>query len=364
MMFYIIIRIGDNMRYLNLDKVMIGSKLGKSIIYNENQVLLREGAILTDGLISRLKEKNISYVYVDDELSKEVQIEENIPLTLKNSISVALSKVNIDDTIENAKKMADKIYDSNNISVENYDSNTKEEYDHSIFVAELSVVLGKALNYRQDRLNELAAAALLHDIGKSCVDEKSMEEYGVNNLLKRLGLNCTIDKYRDSIHSFLGYSILNKNVAVSAMMKQAVLFHHENVDGSGDLKITGDRICEFAKIIHIANDFSRMITDAEKYNIHNTSEVIEYFKSNSGTKYDTNLVNVFFYQISLYPPGITVELSNGMSAIVAQNNTAFPSRPIVILENGMKIDLSNIKYQSLTIIGVDLNIKKVINKQL
>lgn len=55
------------MRYLNLDKVMIGSKLGKNIIYNENQVLLREGTILTDGLISRLKEKNISYVYVDDE---------------------------------------------------------------------------------------------------------------------------------------------------------------------------------------------------------------------------------------------------------------------------------------------------------
>lgn len=352
------------MRYLNIDKVEIGTKLGKDIVYNGNQVLLRNGAILTDNILLRLKEKGINSVYVDDELTRGIEIEEIIPQTIKSSIKNAFDKVDVEETIDAAKVMTEKIYEARNISVENYDSTIKEEYIHSMLVSELSVVLGKALGYDQTKLDELAAAALLHDIGKTCVDKKEMEEYGVDNLLRRFGLRCSVDEYCDSIHSFLGYSILNKNITVSAVIKQAVLFHHENVDGTGELRIPGEKTCEFAKIIHITNDFSRMITNAEKYNVSNTNEVIEYFKANSGTKYDSHLVEVFLNKVPFYPPGMTVELSNGMSAIVVENNTSFPSRPIVLLNNGTRIDLTDMRFQSLAVIGINLENKNSIHKQL
>lgn len=352
------------MRYLSLDKVAIGSKLGKDIVINGNQILLRNGALLTDSMLLRLKEKGINSVYIDDELTMGIEIEEVIPESIKSSIATALNKIDVDETIDVAKMVAESVYESRNISVENYDSNIKEEYRHAMLVSELSVVLGKALGYDSTKLSELASAALLHDIGKTCVDKKEMEEYGVDNLLKRFGLSCSVDEYCDSMHSFLGYSILNKNVTVSAVVKQAVLFHHENVDGTGELRIPGEKICEFAKIIHIANDFSRMITNAEKYNISNTNEVIEYFKANSGTKYDTHLVEVFFNKIPFYPPGMTIELSNGMNAIVVENNVSFPSRPIVLLNNGIKIDLTDMRFQSLAVIGINLGNKNSIHKQL
>ena len=52
------------MRYLKLDKIPVGSKLGKDILYNERQVLLKGGAILTDGIISKLKEKGFNKVVI------------------------------------------------------------------------------------------------------------------------------------------------------------------------------------------------------------------------------------------------------------------------------------------------------------
>ena len=107
-----------------------------------------------------------------------------------------------------------------------------------------------------------------------------------------------------------------------------------------------------------------MITNPEKYNVSNTNEVIEYFESNAGTKYDLNLVKLFLNKIPFYPPGMTVELSNRMNAIVAENNVDFPSRPKILLENGVKIDLMDIRFQSLTIVGINLENKNSIHKQL
>lgn len=352
------------MRYLELSKVPIGSKLGRNIMYNEKQLLVREGTMLTDHLLDKLKEKGFNYIYVDDELSKEIYIDEKVPAELRKNILETLNKMDVEETLEVAKKFTEKICESGSISVEHYNLDKKESYQHAILVADLSIAIGKELNYNKYKLNELAAAALFHDIGKDLVDEKEIQKYGVDNLLKRFGLKCSISELNETIHSFIGYSILNKNVLASATIKQAVLFHHENVDGTGDLKIPGNKICDFAKIIHVANDFTRLITDASKYNISNTNEVIEYFRANCGTKYDEKIVDIFLTKVPIYPPGMTVELSNGMSAIVMENNKLFPSRPKIMLENGMKIDLLNSSFQSLIIKGIDLSNNSSINKQL
>ena len=180
------------MRYLNLDKVKTGSKLGKDIIYNGSQVLLRSGAILSDNIILKLKEKGFTYVYIDDKLTSDIEIDEVIPQSIKNSLAIALNNVDIDKTVDIAREMTEKIYESRNIAIENYDPMFKDEYQHSLLVADLSVMLGKAIGYNESKLSDLASASLLHDIGKTCVDKKEMEEYGIDRLLKKLGISCTI----------------------------------------------------------------------------------------------------------------------------------------------------------------------------
>lgn len=348
------------MRYMRIDKIPAGSKLGRDIITDENQILVRNGAILSDGLLSRLKDRNYGYLYIEDELSNDIEMIEVIPQALKNSTIAALKKMDVEETIQNARKIVDNILSSSDLSAENYDSNIDKEemFMHSILVTELSVAMGKLIGMDQSRLNDLAVASLLHDIGKLCTNKDEIEKLGVGELLKRLGLNCSLEEYQDIMHSFIGYGILNKNVIVSATIKQAVLMHHERIDGRGLLNFPGEKIGIYGKIINITDTFSRLITNSHKVKVNNTSEVIEYLRDNSGTMFDEQLVKIFINRMPIYPPGVTIELSNGISAIVYQNNLDFPTRPKIILDSGEVLDLRKPEYQGITVIGVNLSNEK------
>ena len=52
-------------------------------------------------------------------------------------------------------------------------------HDHSTNVAVVSIGLGMALGYTQDTLVELGTGGLLHDIGKSKLDERLWNNPGI-----------------------------------------------------------------------------------------------------------------------------------------------------------------------------------------
>lgn len=352
------------MKYVRIDKIPVGTVLAKDIVTDENQLLVRNGTTLTDSLLGKLKERNYGYLYIKDEFTDGIIIDEIIPQSLKTSTITSLKKMDVESTIENGKKIVDNILSYDDISTENYDSNidTHEIYAHSILVAELSVAFGKIIGLEPAKLNDLAAAALLHDIGKLCTNEEEIEKLGVDQLLKRLGLKCSMKEYDEIMHSFIGYSILNKNVTVSATIKQAVLMHHERADGKGLLHFPNEKIGIYGKIIHICDVFSRLITNSYSIKVNNTSEVIEYLRDNAGTMFDEQLVKIFINRMPIYPPGMVVGLSNGLSATVYKNNKEFPTRPIVVLDDGTKVDLKQLENQYITI-GISLSDEKINYKQ-
>jgi len=347
------------MKYMRIDRIPAGTVLARDVVTDENQVLVRNGTTLTDSLLGKLKERNYGYLYIKDEYTDDIIIDEVIPQALKASTITSLKKMDVESTIENGKKIVDNILSYDDISTENYDTNidTKEIYAHSILVAELSVAFGKIIGLEPAKLNDLAAAALLHDIGKLCTNEEEIEKLGVDQLLKRLGLKCSMKEYDEIMHSFIGYSILNKNVTVSATIKQAVLMHHERADGKGLLHFPNEKIGIYGKIIHICDVFSRLITNSYSIKVNNTSEVIEYLRDNAGTLFDEQLVKIFINRMPIYPPGMVVELSNGLNATVYKNNREFPTRPIIVLDNGTKIDLKQLENQHITI-GINLTEEK------
>lgn len=353
------------MRYMRLDRIPIGSKLGRNIVTHDNQILVRNGTVLTEHLLEKLKDREYDYLYIEDDLTNGILIDEVIPQALVSSTINSLKKMDIESTITNARSIVDNILSSPDISADNYNDNVDKEeiFKHSILVTELSVALGKIIGLDQDRLNDLAVSALLHDIGKLCTNKEEIEKLGVDQLLKRLGLSCSVEEYQEIMHSFIGYSILNKNVSVSATIKQAILMHHERVDGKGLLHFPAEKIGIYGKIINITDTFSRLITNSHEVKVNNTSEVIEYLRDNAGTMFDDKLVKIFISRMPIYPPGVTIELSDGNFAIVCQNNLSFPTRPKIILENGKKIDLSLPENQNITVIGVNLRINKENYKQ-
>ncbi|NRD74095.1 HD domain-containing protein [Shewanella sp. VB17] len=111
------------------------------------------------------------------------------------------------------------------------------------------LILALAMNENSGKrvnVTQLTAAVLMHDIGMSFLPWSLIVNTGALSEQERQALHR---------HPELGYQLLkesNKWMAAAQM----VLQHHEQVDGSGyPNQLTGDQICDGAKILAIADTF-------------------------------------------------------------------------------------------------------------
>ena len=128
--------------------------------------------------------------------------------------------------------------------------------EHGKNVAFISFLMGKYLNYDNDRLNDLVGLAILHD---NAFTEYVREEYNGGQLydydkiveedeLARLRNGFLTQK----MHNVVGEENI-RLIPFKTDVKNTLLYHHENWDGTGPLHMKGDTVGELAQIIHIAD---------------------------------------------------------------------------------------------------------------
>lgn len=124
---------------------------------------------------------------------------------------------------------------------------------HGVCVSNLTYLTAKQLRLEEDICYDLALAGMLHDIGKLKLSERL---YGRNSN----GMMIEEIRYM-RMHSQLGYEILKKH-QFSDFIAEAVLYHHENYDGSGyPCNLKADQIPFGARIIKVADSFSALISE-------------------------------------------------------------------------------------------------------
>ncbi len=127
---------------------------------------------------------------------------------------------------------------------------------HGKNVAFISYFMGKYLNYDNDKLNDLVGLAILHD---NAFTEYVREEYNNGELLDYDDLVNTkeIDKLRNGFLSLPRHNVVGEEairlIPFRTDVKNVILYHHENADGSGPLKKHDYEVNEMAQIIHIAD---------------------------------------------------------------------------------------------------------------
>ena len=333
------------MRYINIEKVESGMVLAKEVFDDDGRVLLAADAILTKEYIIRLSIRGYQGVYIEDELSRGIQIDEVISIELRNEGAKAVKEGNIDSLKSIAKDIVSQLLEKDkSISLDIKDLRTYDNYTykHSVNVAVISTIIGIYLSYDEESLYELCLAALMHDIGKTKIDP------GIINKPGRLSMM----EYRIvQEHARYSYDILDENYLISARTKQAVLHHHENEDGTGyPDRLVGDEIPPYAKIIHVADVYDALTSKRPYKKPYALSEAIEYLMGGSNVLFDRKAVEAFLEAVPVYAKGIDVLMTNGERAIVV-SNTSNPLRPIVrLVDSGKDIDLSNDKdYISVTI---------------
>lgn len=340
------------MRYVRIDRVSPGDVLAKDIIDSRGQVLLRASSdmVLKENILNRLKEKGVKGVYITDEISKDVVIEDTIPLSVRNLTTQALEKKNVQET----QLLANEIVNTFKYDAEidlNRMMGEVTYYERALNICELCLSLGKHLNMSNDSLNKLVTSALLSDIALiMSEDEKNKLLNTEIERLKNLLLSLPISE----TYPILGRYLVSQGHA-DPMVIHAVYFHKENEDGTGivqDLfkKMGINRnydIRDTAKIIHICSDYiDSLIKENDFSKARNTIEqgVID-------KKYNYELAFTFLRFIPIYPIGTIVNLSNGERAIVVKNNEGSPLSPVVHLETGEEIDLT--KTLNVVINGIE-----------
>lgn len=352
------------MRLVPIECVKPNTVIGKTLYDIDGRILVRSGVILSQGIISKIKDIHILSIYIIDEYSSE-EIEDIIKpelrqkaiLTIKEAFS-NISKLTVADKFskkesvyfDNIENMAEDLIENvlNNksvlLSLVDIRSMDNYIYSHSVNVAVISLVLGMALKLPQKQLQYLCTGALLHDIGKSFISKEI--------LMKEEELTLEEISILQQ-HSNLGYKYLSDSYSLSTNSKIIALQHHERADGLGYPNgLISDQINTLSKIVSIANAYDELSTGRPNTKAMFPSDVLEYLMSNAGKMFDYDIVNMFCKIVIPFCKGTLVDLSNGDIAVVEETLPNFPLRPIVKILKSSKTDTINKKINLIDEISI------------
>lgn len=325
------------MRIIQTGALKPGMVLASPVYSSKGKLLLRENIVLSPSYVSKIQRLDIPYLYIYDKLSKDVEVHDVISIKHLMKAFRAMKKKNYDLCAAVASCIVGDLMDNleelpNMKQLQSFDNYT---FNHSFHVSILCVMVGIELGYREEVLVKLAMAGLMHDIGK--------EQIPLEIIRKKGALS---DEEFEIIkkHPQLGYDMVRDKQTVPAVVKHAILFHHENEDGSGYPKHRkGKEIHEFAKIVHVCDVYDAMVSKRSYKDEMNPADVLEYVMANAGIMFDIHIVQAFRNSIFPYTTGARIVLSDGRTAVVRKNIRGYPDRPDVVIEGtGEKIELRSI----------------------
>lgn len=321
------------MRRIKTEHIRGREILAKDIYSAGGVVLISEGTILKKDYVEKLLELNITDVFVEDEISKEIQVqditEEKIREQCSEKLEETLERFSYasNNELRELSMVATEVMegvllqDEVIYTISNVRSHSKSLYEHSLSVAALSILVAVRAGYTQKETKEIAMGALLHDIGFANVKEKyqglilSEQEEMVQKEIKR--------------HVVYGYIEVEQQEWISPVSREIILYHHERLDRSGyPFHMSGDKIKPQVRLVAICDAFDNMVYGnlEKRKKVH---EALDEIMKNAGNKFDSELVKIFLGSVATYPTGSMVSLNTGKNAIVLRQNADNPTRPLV-----------------------------------
>lgn len=321
------------MRQLSINRLTEGDVLGRTIYSNDGRVLLGKGIALLPSYIERLRDLGISIVYVDDEETKDIIVEDVVTEEHRREAMASLQTsgqavlVGKDFDGFEVKKAVNNIIEDILFQKEIFISLTDmRSYDnqifaHSVNVCVLATVLGKALGLDQNNLEALAIGALFHDIGTVKLPKE---------LLRKREAFTTKETDLYQTHTNLGFDILRSKRELNLLSAHIAFQHHERMNGSGyPRSLEGEGIHHLAQIVGIADFYDTLVNDGPGHIRVLPHEACEILMGCADKLFPHDLVVVFLKHIAAYPTGCTVKLNTGEIGIVVDQNKSLPMRPIV-----------------------------------
>lgn len=196
-------------------------------------------------------------------------------------------------------------------------------YAHAVNVAVLAAFIAVGLGHRDAAVQQIALAGLVCDLGMA----------GPTEALIQLPRPLVDDERRTvQQHAAASAALFQNSLLLSQEAREAVVLHHERLDGSGYPGGLRDAaVPEFARILAAADTFDAMTHPRAYRRKLSPAQSLKLMIDGSDKQFDRRAVKVLVDELSLYPPGSTVRLNTNETGIVHRVHKQAPLRPLVMI---------------------------------
>jgi|GEM_PF-3748741 len=195
-------------------------------------------------------------------------------------------------------------------------------FNHSLNTCVLSLLLARHCGLVED-IASLGLGALMHDIGKTRIPVE---------LLHKESRLTEEEWHFMAQHPTLGLEVVEKSSGGAHCDREAVIQHHERLNGSGyPLQLPEDKILLAGRIASIADVYDAMTSRRPYREAISPPETIRWIKDQAGILFDPRLVQAFMAAVGIFPIGSLALLTTGEYGIVLSVNRQELLRPLVLV---------------------------------
>lgn len=342
----------------------VGSCIGEDVYTDDDMLIVAKHTIATENIIDRLQLfgikdielfdveiENLSFTF-DITQTQEFKAFKSDSIEVKDSLANSFNKLLIDksdpEVINEVISISQRLFNNNrhNINVLDMLHNMQEfsdtTYLHCVNVGMIAALIGEWLGWPEEEIQMLVSCGLFHDIGKLAIPPEILNKPG-----KLTHDEMSVMKQ----HTVKGYKILNANTQLDDRIKIVALSHHERCDGSGyPFMIKKDKIDKYSKVIAIADVYDALTANRVYRGPMCPFDVIAIFEKEGFSMFETQYIMTFLHKVLYSYLNSKVRLSNGSIAEIVEINPSARSKPIVMMDGGRLVDLSqytNIKIDSV-----------------
>lgn len=300
------------MRLTKLHDNLLNKKLAAPIRAYDGKKLISEGVEISDKLLERLKNYHINAIYVEDEnvnVEPDGSIADNKRFAIVDKLNQFYRKIsqNIFDEFFLGKLIRDEILPETangpvSIPVAKEIKND-DIAEHSLNVCLISIMVSRLLGLDEKKIEIIAKAAILHDIGKIIKVDKSI------NLQK-------------AAYQFL------KERDCSIIVSSMVRLYSETLEVEEPSNEAFEAQEDMVKVLNIANYYEHLLRENNLL----PYECFEKMKHLANNVHYSKVFNAFQKAIYFYPVGLPVKLNNGEEGIIVAQNSTYPLRPRIKTE--------------------------------
>ncbi len=208
------------------------------------------------------------------------------------------------------------------VAIHTINQQDESDYNHSLNVMVLSLMLSKTLDLSKEDAQTLGIAALFHDIGHLKIDPA---------ILGKTTHHTEVEIEKLQAHTVIGAQMA-LDAGLPEQIAEIILSHHEKLNGSGyPRQLSGDKVNLLSRILSLVNSYDNMCNPQDINQARTPYESLAHLFAHQRHEFDEVILKRMIKTLGIYPPGSMIQLSTGEYANVISGNISHPLRPFVML---------------------------------